>query len=81
MHKFTHFSPCTGSLINKINNVNIVRNLHLFREYTQQFTVTFTKTLYSRGDKPLASLTGQRHLPVGLQSAQSIGFMQRGCTL
>jgi hypothetical protein len=56
--------------------------MHLFREYTQQFTVTLTqKTLYSRGDKPLASLTGQRHLPVGLQSAQSIGLMQRGFAL
>jgi hypothetical protein len=33
MHIFTQFSPCTGPLINKINNVNILRNLHLFREY------------------------------------------------
>jgi hypothetical protein len=82
MHKFIRFSPCTGSLINKINNVNILRNMHLFREYTQQFTVTFnTITLYSRGDKPLASLTGQRHLPVGLQGAQGIGLTQRGFAL
>jgi hypothetical protein len=43
MRKFTHFSPCTGPLINKIDNVNILRNLHLFREYTQQFTATPTK--------------------------------------
>jgi hypothetical protein len=76
-----HFSPCTGPLINKINNVNILRNLHLFREYTQQFTVTLTQTLYSRGDKPLAPLTGQRHLPVGLQGAQGIGLTQRGIAL
>jgi hypothetical protein len=82
MDIFIQLSPCTGPLINKINNVNILRNLHLFREYTQQFTVTLTqKTLYSRGDKPLASLTGQRHLPVGLQGAQSIGSTQRGFAL
>jgi hypothetical protein len=47
MNIFTQFSPCTGPLINKINNVNIVRNLHLFREYTQQFTATTTKKPFS----------------------------------
>jgi hypothetical protein len=46
---FTQFSPCTGPLINKINNVNIVRNLHLFREYTQQFTATTTKNPSLKG--------------------------------
>jgi hypothetical protein len=46
MHIFTQFSPCTGPLINKINNVNIRRNLHLFREYTQQFTVTTKNPLH-----------------------------------
>jgi hypothetical protein len=45
-HIFTQFSPCTGPLINKINNVNILRNLHLFREYTQQFTVTTKNPLH-----------------------------------
>jgi hypothetical protein len=46
MHIFTQFSPCTGPLINKINNVNILRNLHLFHEYTQQLTVTTKNPLH-----------------------------------
>jgi hypothetical protein len=59
-----------------------VRNLHLFRKYTQQFTATTTKKPFSkRGDTPLAPLTDQRYLPDGLQSAQSIGLVQRGFTL
>jgi hypothetical protein len=49
MNIFTQFSPCTGPLINKINNINIVRNLHLFREYTQQFTATTTKNPSHKG--------------------------------
>jgi hypothetical protein len=54
--------------------------MHLFREYTQQFIAT-TKNPFSRGDTPLVSLTDQKYLPFGLQSAQSIGLMQRGFTL
>jgi hypothetical protein len=58
---FTQFSPCTGPLINKINNVNIVRNLHLFREYTQQFTASTTKKPFSQGETlhlPLSQTKG-----------------------
>jgi hypothetical protein len=58
---FTLFSPCTGSLINKINNVHIVRNLHLFREYTQQFTASPTKKPFSQGETnhlPLSQAKG-----------------------
>jgi hypothetical protein len=61
MHKFIHFSPCTGSLINKINNVNILRNMHLFREYTQQFTVTFNTKPFTQGETnhlPLSQAKG-----------------------
>jgi hypothetical protein len=58
---FIHFSPCTGSLINKINNVNILRNLHLFREYTQQFTITLTQKPFTQGETnhlPLSQAKG-----------------------
>jgi hypothetical protein len=58
MHKFTHFSPCTGPLINKINNINILRNLHLFREYTQQFTATTTKKPFSSHHLSLSQTKG-----------------------
>jgi hypothetical protein len=44
LHTFHH---ALALLINKINNVNIVRNLHLFREYTQQFTASLIKKPFS----------------------------------
>jgi hypothetical protein len=59
-HIFIQFSPCTGPLINKINNVNILRNLHLFREYTQQFTAT-TKP-FAQGETHILPLSQTKRI-------------------
>jgi hypothetical protein len=74
MHIFTQFSPCTGPLI---NNVNILRNLHLFREYIHNSHCN-NKNPSSWGETHPVSLTDQTYLPFGSQCAQNIVSMPRG---